>query len=233
MAAWRVATDGQHLFHSQALRDGDGRDGDAHSSRLNRKLRALSRRGVRRKPSAPLFVHPSELGLVSENEGRLHDILHRAPGGPEDGLDVAQALPSLFLNRLPDDFSSHRVERPLTRHEYKAVGTDCLAVSRETGGCVISLDEILGHERAMLTSVGTASASTDVPARALIRSRTRPHRCCARAFGIEGGVRARGWRPELTRTRAVAGSRAQLPAVGDDRLAYSDGVTVPTWVAII
>ena len=121
---------------------------------MNRKLRALSRRRVRRKPAAPLFVHPSGLGLVSENEGRLRDVVHRAPGGPQNRLDVAKALPSLFLNRLPDDVSGHRIEGSLTRYEHKAVGSDCLTVARETGGCLISLDDILGHERAMLTSVG-------------------------------------------------------------------------------
>ena len=95
----------------------------------------MPRRRIRRKPLYPFLIHSGEVAFLKKDHSGTHDAVERAACGLEDSGHILQALPSLLLDRVPNNLPGYWIVRPRAGHEYKTVCPEQLGCmpAAETG----------------------------------------------------------------------------------------------------
>ncbi len=108
---------------------------------------------------------PAKSSGCAEDEGRAHDLVHRAPCGAEDGVAVAQDLPGLLLDGRTDDRPGRGIEGALATDEDEPARDHGLAVRkravRRRPGGVRGVDDRFRHRQILVPRPGPSTRAWD------------------------------------------------------------------------
>src|SRR5262249_39117285 len=125
---------------------GDDVDLDPHTRYLPHPGADGRPNGIRlRKPLGVDVVETSELRLVRQMNGPLHDVRKGSAAGCENGLQVVDRKCRLLFDGVTGDRSTHRVDRPTPAHVDEVSSPDALRVTAYRGRGLVRLDTLLGH----------------------------------------------------------------------------------------